>query len=141
VLEIDPRIRVPFRELEFRFDRSSGPGGQNVNKTNTKATLRFRVAASPSLPEDVKVRFLRLFASRVGRDGWLVLSSQRYRDQGRNVADCLEKLRAMLQAAARPPRRRRATRPTRPSVERRLRHKRERSASKHLRSKPRGDAD
>jgi ribosome-associated protein len=139
VLEAGGRIRVPLRELEFRFARSSGPGGQNVNKANTKATLRWDVARSASLSEDVRARFLERFAPRITAGGELLLASQRFRDQGRNVADCLEKLRAMIEEAARPRRARRVTRPTRGSGERRLAAKRRRGAAKQLRGRPRGE--
>ncbi|MEI8359551.1 MAG: alternative ribosome rescue aminoacyl-tRNA hydrolase ArfB, partial [Deltaproteobacteria bacterium] len=94
---------VPPRELEIRFVRSSGAGGQNVNKVNTKAVLRWPVASSAALPSDVHARFLERFATRITLAGDVVLSSDRYRDQGRNVADCLEKLRAMIAAVASAP--------------------------------------
>lgn len=131
-------LAVPLRELRFEFARASGPGGQNVNKRATRATLRFDAARSPSLPEDVRARLLERSARRLAAGGVLAISSQRYRDQGRNVADCLEKLRALLRAAAEPPRPRRPTRPTRAAGERRLREKRLRSEAKRSR---RAEAD
>ena len=138
---MNERLRIPLRELEFRFSRSSGAGGQNVNKVSTKATLRWDVAESPSLPEAVRQRFLTRYRRRITAGGELVLTSQRFRDQGRNVADCLEKLRAMLAAVAAAPRPRKRTRPTRASVERRLRAKRERTATKQRRRRPAGTDD
>ena len=139
MLEVGRRIHIPLRELGFTFARSSGAGGQNVNKVNSKATLRWDVAGSPSLPDDVRERFHSRFARRITREGELVLTSQRFRDQGRNVADCLEKLRAMLAEVATRPRRRRATKPSRASRERRLRHKRAASERKQRRRPPSSD--
>lgn len=128
------RLRVPARELTIRFVRSSGAGGQNVNKVNTKAMLRWPAASSRALPADVRARFLERFATRITAEGELVLSSDRHRDQGRNVADCLAKLDAMLDAVATAPKPRRKTRPTRSAVERRLTDKRVRADKKRLRS-------
>ena len=90
MLVVNVEIQVPLRELNFSFARSSGPGGQNVNKLNTKATLRWDVQATSCLPEDVKQRFFAQYRRRITKKGQLVLASQRFRDQGRNVADCLE---------------------------------------------------
>ena len=139
MLVVDHRIQVPLRELRFSFSRSSGAGGQNVNKVNTKATLRWAVRSTPSLPGDVCERFCQRYARRINTEGELVLPSQRFRDQGRNVADCLEKLRAMLQAVAEAPRSRRASRPTRAARERRLTEKRIASSRKQLRRRPAHD--
>jgi len=130
---------IPEHELEFTFARSSGPGGQNVNKTETKATLRWAVASSSSLPADVRARFLRAFATRITTQGELVLSSQRHRDRLRNVDDCLEKLAAMLRKAATPPRKRRPTRPSRGAVERRITAKKRQSSAKRERRRPSED--
>jgi len=127
------RLRVPARELTIRFVRSSGAGGQNVNKVSTKAVLRWPVLASRALPADVRTRFAERFATRITVNGELVLTSDRHRDQGRNVADCLAKLDAMLDAVATPPRPRRKTRPSRGAVERRLDDKHANAAKKRLR--------
>ena len=116
-----------------RSDRVGGVGGQNVNKRSTRATLRWKLATSRSLPDDVRARLIARHGRRVTTSGELILSSQRFRDQGRNVADCLERLRAMLADAEPAPRSRRATRPTRASAERRLREKRQRSETKRHR--------
>ena len=115
LLVVEPGLRIPLDEFEFSFVRSAGPGGQNVNKVNTKAVLRWPVAASPSLPPAVRGRFLARFGNRLTTAGELIVVSQRYRDQSRNRADCLEKLREMLAAVATPPRRRKKTKPTQPA--------------------------
>ncbi len=133
MLIINPKLKIPLREFRFTFSRSSGPGGQNVNKLNTKALLRWSVAGSPSLPEAVRNRLLARYGRRVTSEGDLLITSQRFRDAGRNVADCLEKLRAMLEEVATAPRRRRPTKPTRASVRRRLEHKRRQSQKKRQR--------
>jgi ribosome-associated protein len=139
MLVVNSRLRIPLREFHFSFSRSSGAGGQNVNKVNTKATLRWDVVGTSSLPEAVRERFMKRYARRLTNDGELVLTSQRFRDQGRNVADCLEKLRAMLLEVATPPRPRRPTKPTRASVERRLTQKHRTGERKKRRQPPRSD--
>lgn len=136
MLEVNDRIAIPLKELDFTFSRSSGPGGQNVNKVNSKVTLHWAVTASPSLPDDVRERFVHRFANRISVEGKVVITSQRYRDQGRNVADCTEKLRAMIAEAAVAPRQRKKTKPSRGAKERRLREKRAASAKKQLRRLP-----
>ncbi|HEV2970423.1 MAG TPA: alternative ribosome rescue aminoacyl-tRNA hydrolase ArfB [Pirellulales bacterium] len=133
MLVIEPNIRVPLAEFEFTFVRSAGPGGQNVNKVNTKAVLRWPVAASPSLPDAVRSRFTTKYGNRLTGAGELVLSSQRFRDQSRNRADCLEKVEQMLASVATAPKKRKRTRPTLASRERRLVEKRHRSEHKQLR--------
>jgi ribosome-associated protein len=136
MLEVNRQISIPLKELSFTFSRSGGPGGQNVNKVNTKVTLHWSVVYSPSLPEDVRELFLQAFPTRINSNGELVLMSQRYRDQGRNVADCTEKLRSMIAQAAIPPRKRKKTKPSRASKERRLQEKRAASGKKQMRRVP-----
>jgi ribosome-associated protein len=133
-------IQIPLNELHFTFARSSGPGGQNVNKVNSKALLRWRVATSRSLPEPVRQRLMARLRRRITAEGDLLIASQRFRDAGRNAADCLEKLREMLAEAAEPPRPRRPTRPTRASARRRLQDKRRHSQKKETRGRV-GPAD
>lgn len=140
MLEVTSELRIPRHELRFSYVRSSGPGGQNVNKVASKAVLRWPVSTSPSLPAAVRARFLSRYAARLTQDGELVLSSQRYRDQARNADDCLEKLRAMLLAVAKPPKRRRATRPTASSRAERLQSKKRHSEKKRQRRRP-GEAE
>ena len=130
MLEVTPVIRVPLDEFAWSFARSGGPGGQNVNKVASKAVLRWNLAASPSVPEDVKARFRDRFPSRLTTEGEVVLASELTRDQGRNREDCLQKLAAMLRSAAVRPKVRRPTKPTKGSKRRRLEEKRRQSARK-----------
>ncbi len=139
LLTINSRIQIPHEEFTFTFVRSSGPGGQNVNKVNSKAVLRWPLTESRSLPLEVRQRFVARFGRRLTGAGELILSSQRYRDQGRNVADCLEKLKAMLVAVAVRPVVRKKTKPTRGSVVRRLEHKGRTSHKKQQRRQPPAD--
>jgi len=138
-LRINSRIVIPPNELRFAFVRSSGPGGQNVNKVNTKAQLRWSVVRSGSLPEDVRNRLLARFARRINDRGEIVLTSQRYRDQARNIGDCLTKLRKMLSSVAAPPKRRKKTQPPRSASESRLRDKRAKAEKKRRRARPSDD--
>lgn len=119
-LVINDHIRVPAGELRLSFARSSGPGGQNVNKVNSKAQLRWCVAESAALPGPVRDRLLARCATRINEAGELAIDSDRHREQGRNANDCRERLRALILAALTPARRRVATRPTKASRERRL---------------------
>lgn len=136
MLTVSPTIKIPLRELRFTFARSGGPGGQNVNKVNTKATLRWAVAHSASITEGVRDRFLTRYHRRITTEGELVLTSQRFRDQGRNVADCLEKLREMVASVAVAPKPRKKTKPTRAARRRRLTDKRKQADKKQSRQPP-----
>jgi len=136
MLVVNRRIRIPLTEFRFTFARSAGPGGQNVNKVNTKVTLHWDVESSPSLPADVRERFRSKYSRRINKNGELVIYSQRYRDQARNVDDCKDKLRDMLLEVATAPRKRKATRPSRASKERRLREKKAKSQTKESRRRP-----
>ena len=126
-------IIIPERELHWSFVRSSGPGGQNVNKVNTKAVLRWPVGDSTALPEGVKQRFLTKYKNRIAQNGDLLLTSQRYRDQPKNIADCEEKLRKLIEAVEKPPVPRRKKRIPRSVIERRLSNKRQKAQKKHNR--------
>jgi ribosome-associated protein len=132
-------IIIPEEELEERFVRASGPGGQNVNKVSTAVQLRFDVRRSPSLPDDVAVRLMRLAGSRMTNDGVLVIEAQRFRTQERNRADARARLAALVAAAEVRPVKRRATRPTRASGERRLAGKAVRAGVKSGRGRVRTD--
>ena len=118
--EITPELQIPLSQLEFTFVRSSGPGGQNVNKVSSKAVLRWNMIASGLLDADSIARLAVSFPTHLTKDGELVIMSQRTRDAIKNRADCLEKLKAMLLVAIKKPKRRIPTRPTRGSVQRRL---------------------
>jgi ribosome-associated protein len=139
MLDVNNRIHIPEQEFRWTFVRSSGPGGQNVNKVASKAVMHWNVDASPSLPKAVKERLRTLQRHRFTREGELLLSSQQHREQVLNVQDCLDKLREMLIQAATVPRKRRPTKPTRGSHERRLKGKRQRSARKVARRRPAED--
>jgi ribosome-associated protein len=120
-------------EIRFEFFRSSGPGGQNVNKVATAVRLRFDVRRSRLLPEEVKVRLASLTGARMTTRGTLVIEAQRYRTQERNREDALTRLGEILRRAAKPPAERRATKPSRASRERRLDSKRRRGRLKRRR--------
>lgn len=136
MLSVPPNITIPDGELQFSFARSGGPGGQNVNKVESKAILRWAVASSPSLPEEVRQRFLTKFRARLTNEGEIIITGQRFRDQPRNMEDCLEKLREMIVAAMHKPTLRRPSKPTRGSKRRRLEAKRANSLKKRRRQGP-----
>ena len=137
MIRINAHISIDEREIEESFVRSSGPGGQNVNKLSTAVQLRFDVRHSPSLPGDVRARLERLAGSRLTRDGVLVIIAQTHRTQARNRADALDRLIDLIRRAAIAPVKRRPTRPTRASRERRIEGKKRRAGVKNLRrSKP-----
>lgn len=138
-LVVTPSIRIPVSEFAFSFARSGGPGGQNVNKVSSKALLRWNVAQTASLEPEVRARFMSQNRHRITTEGELVITSQRYRDQPRNIADCREKLQLLLRTAAVRPVPRKKTRPTAGSRRRRLADKRQRSTRKELRRRPAQD--
>ena len=133
VLVINSCIQIPLEEFKFTYVRSSGPGGQNVNKVNSKAVLRWAVTTSPSLSDDVRARLLAKIGTQVSNEGDLVISSDRYRDQPRNREDCLEKVCTYVRAAATAPKKRRPTKPGRAAKERRLKSKQTHSQKKQRR--------
>jgi ribosome-associated protein len=133
MLRINDRITLDERELEERFIRASGPGGQNVNKLSTAVQLRFNARRSHSLPNDVAIRLMRLAGSRLTLDGVIVITAQRHRTQERNRQDALARLTALILEAAIPPRVRRPTRPTASSRKKRLDEKKRRGGIKGLR--------
>jgi ribosome-associated protein len=135
-----PPIVIPENELDERFVRASGPGGQNVNKVSTAVELRFNVAAS-SLPEDVKARLAALAGKKLSADGVLLIDSREHRTQAQNRAAARARLMALLQQAALRPKKRRKTKPSRAARERRLTSKIQRSRVKAHRAPVRRDAD
>jgi ribosome-associated protein len=136
VLVVSSRIQIPHAEFEFQFSRSSGPGGQNVNKVNSKVTLRWQPLTSPSLPADVRDRFAKRFASKLRNDGSILINCEKSRSQLLNRVGCLEQLSNWLREVATPPQKRRPTKPTKGSQRRRLSEKRRRSDTKRLRGSP-----
>ena len=133
MIRVTDTISIDESELSESFVRSSGPGGQNVNKLSTAVQLRFDVRHSPSLPNDVAVRLIRIAGRRLTKDGVLVITAQRHRTQERNRADARERLVEMIREAATPPMPRRATRPPAGSRRERLESKKRRSGIKRLR--------
>ncbi len=134
MIEITGSISIPESEFMLSFVRSSGPGGQNVNKVATACELRFDARRSPSLPADIAVRLMKLAGRRLTKDGVVVIAADRHRSQEMNRADAIERMTAMIREAARPPPpKRRPTKPTKGSIERRLKEKTARSGVKKLR--------
>jgi ribosome-associated protein len=141
VVRITPEIEIPVEELEFRTSRSSGPGGQGVNTTDSRVELRFDLAGSPSIPPEAKERAMRRLASRVDSAGRLRLVAQNQRSQLANRRDATERLAAMLASAVAAPRARRPTRPSATAAARRVESKRRRASTKQLRQRPPPDRD
>ncbi|MGQ0602494.1 MAG: alternative ribosome rescue aminoacyl-tRNA hydrolase ArfB [Anaerolineales bacterium] len=140
MLTITPTFSIDEGELHETFVRASGPGGQNVNKVATAVQLRFDVRGSPSLPEPVRGRLLKLAASRLTTEGVLIIEARRFRTQEHNREDARTRLAALIRQAAVAPKTRRATKPTRAANQQRVEGKRRRSQVKQLRrAKPDGD--
>ncbi|TWA81350.1 ribosome-associated protein [Azospirillum brasilense] len=134
MIRVTPRISLDESELQESFIRASGPGGQHVNKTDSAVQLRFDVAASPNIPEDVKARLVRLAGSRMTAAGVLIIVGDTYRSQLRNREDVRERLIDLIRDATVVPKSRRPTKPTLGSKKRRLEAKGQRSDIKRLRS-------
>ena len=135
-LKITPKIQIPLTEFKFSYARSPGPGGQNVNKVNTKVILKWNVENTTHLPDGVKLRLQKKFARRISKTGELIVMSHRFRDQGRNVADCLSKLREMIESVRKAPTARKKTKPSKRAKQRRLDAKKKNSTRKQNRRPP-----
>ncbi len=136
MIRITRSISIDESEIHERFIRSSGPGGQNVNKVSTAVQLRFDVKGSPSLPEDVRLRLGKLAGRRMTDKGVLIIEARRSRHQEKNRSDALERLKTLIVKATQKPKSRTKTKPTAASKRRRLDDKKRRSSTKQLRRKP-----
>jgi ribosome-associated protein len=136
LVQVNSQIAIRRSEIRFSFVRSSGPGGQNVNKVASKAVLRWQVATSPSIPDHLRTRLIGHLGRRMNDRGELVLTSQRYRDQSKNIEDCLQKLSELVSAAVKMRKRRKKTALPRSAREARLKQKRSTGERKQGRQRP-----
>ncbi|MBL8898708.1 MAG: aminoacyl-tRNA hydrolase [Planctomycetes bacterium] len=139
MLEILPTFALPESALRYSFSRSGGPGGQNVNKVSTRATARLQITDNPLIPEELRARLLEKLATRITQDGDLIVQVDETREQARNKELARERVIAILRQALVRPKKRKATKPTRGSQQRRVESKKRRSAVKHERRRPGGE--
>ncbi len=136
MLYVNEKIQIPDTEFQLAYARSGGPGGQNVNKVNSKAIMTWDITQTVSLPDDMKQRFLAKYSRRITRDGLFQITSQRYRDQARNIEDCRLKLAELIVSIATPPVKRKPSKPSKGARQRRLNDKHVRSDKKQSRRRP-----
>ncbi len=135
-LVVNSAIQIVREEFQFTYMRSSGPGGQNVNKVNSKVRLSWEIGKSSAIPEAVKERFVARYKRRINSEGQLLLTSQRYRDQPKNKDDCLQKLRELILEVATTPKVRKKKKPSFASKQKRIENKKRLSKKKDGRRKP-----
>jgi ribosome-associated protein len=135
-IHITREVALTAGEVSMEYARASGPGGQHVNKTETRVTLRFRLSDSPSIPDELRQRLMARLRSRLTQSGEILVSCGRHRVRSQNIAEAWERLEALLQHAALVPRARKRTRPSRASKARRLEDKRRTSVKKQKRRSP-----
>lgn len=135
MIYVNETISLPESEYSIQFTRSSGPGGQNVNKVNSKVILSWDITGTSAVPAPVQKRFLDKFKNRINQDGLLIISGERFRDQPLNIKDCKEKLASMILEVLHPPKKRIATKPSKASVDKRIASKKNRGDIKKNRKK------
>jgi len=133
MIEINNKIFIPETELQFNFIRSSGPGGQNVNKVSTAVQLRFDIINSPSLSDELKRRLIVKSGNKVTKEGILIIEAKRFRTQESNKQDAIERFTELIRKAGRKPKKRIKTKPSYKSKQKRIEEKKKRSETKKLR--------